>query len=566
LSLAGKQEIKIKMARVFTITEGLENLGALKTGGQGSVYKGRRVGEIFTAIKILPTPIMSETADDKNFVSFSNEVQKLKKVNEAPNPNVVKILNSGISDSGNFPFIEMEYIEGPDLGELLQPPHDPVFTIKETLKVAEHLSNALAHCHRAGVRHGDIKSNNVKFNVHTGNYILLDFGLSVMSDEQRRTSLRHAGAIEFMAPEQTQGHMFFESDVYSFGIILFELLSGSVPFPLKDSSEVARNEVVVAHMEAALPNLLEFREKNLPAGWSNEKKQAEMQVPAWLLTLISRCLEKKPEARFRNGSELHEFIHQHRIAPIAAPTSTVNEQDQQLLLRENSELKKQLAHFQNQLSIKDAELQQVRGMNFRTEDVHYPERRGISKTLFFSLLILTIGLASYAAYNLFSNRKTASETTTGTAMLTDSSQVDSTQFDQGIYQDTRDTSLSITFPDIIPDNQQNTNNQTDPGRDSTVSDQQDNTTTTTTEPDEPVVTNNDKPEDKNIPGRRYKIKGIAHLYDGPSESGRSSAMISSSATLVSLQEQDGYIYVEFSNSEGASTRAWLNKKDLELAK
>ena len=93
------------MAKVFTITEGLENMGALKTGGQGSVYKGKRIGEIITAIKILPTPIHSETAADKNFTSFQNEVQKLKKVNETPNPNVVTILHSGITESGNFPFI-----------------------------------------------------------------------------------------------------------------------------------------------------------------------------------------------------------------------------------------------------------------------------------------------------------------------------------------------------------------------------------------------------------------------------------------------------------------------------
>src|SRR6188474_425361 len=199
------------MAKVFTITEGVENLGALKSGGQGSVFKGKRIGEIITAIKILPTPIFSESGDDKNFTSFQNEVQKLKKVNEDANPNVVTITNSGITESGNFPFIEMEYIEGPDLSELLKPPHDLVFTIKETLKVAEQLSNALAHCHKVEVKHGDIKSNNVKFNVRNGNYILLDFGLSVMSDEQRRTSLRQAGAIEFMAPEQFEGHLFYES-------------------------------------------------------------------------------------------------------------------------------------------------------------------------------------------------------------------------------------------------------------------------------------------------------------------------------------------------------------------
>jgi hypothetical protein len=81
------------MAKVFTITEGLENMGALRTGGQGSVYKARRVGEIISAVKLLPTPILNESMDDKHFRDFQNEVQKLKKVNQVPNPNVVKILS-----------------------------------------------------------------------------------------------------------------------------------------------------------------------------------------------------------------------------------------------------------------------------------------------------------------------------------------------------------------------------------------------------------------------------------------------------------------------------------------
>jgi serine/threonine protein kinase len=82
-----------------------------------------------------------------------------------------------LSETGGFPFIEMEYIDGPDLGELLKEPHDPIYTIKETIKLADHLSHALAHCHRLDVKHGDIKSNNVKYNLRSGNYVLLDFGL-----------------------------------------------------------------------------------------------------------------------------------------------------------------------------------------------------------------------------------------------------------------------------------------------------------------------------------------------------------------------------------------------------
>ncbi len=296
------------MSKVFTITEGLENMGALRTGGQGSVYKGRRMGPIISAVKLLPTPIHTEDTDDKNFRSFQNEVNKLKKVNEQPNPNVVKILGSGLTESGSFPYIEMEFIEGPDLEDLLKPPHDPIFTIKEVLKLADHLANALSHCHMVGVKHGDIKSNNIKYNVHSGNYVLLDFGLAIMSDEQRRTSIRHAGAIEFMAPEQNTGVMYMPTDIYSYGIILYELLAGQVPFPLHDSGETARNAVMIAHMESAVPDVLELRRKNLPSGWPEQKRDMEMRVPKWLLTLISTCLEKDPEKRYPSGMALQEAL------------------------------------------------------------------------------------------------------------------------------------------------------------------------------------------------------------------------------------------------------------------
>src|SRR6201996_2863566 len=286
------------MGKVFTITKGLENMGALRTGGQGSVYKGRRMGPIISAVKLLPTPIHTESKEDKNYRNFLSEVEKLKKVNEIPNPNVVKILNSGITETGSFPFIEMEFIEGPDLEELLKEPNEPIFTIKETIKLADQLACALSHCHKVGVKHGDIKSNNVKFNKHTGNYVLLDFGLSVMSDEERRSSIRHAGAIEFMAPEQNQGKMLFQTDIYSYGIILYELLAGQVPFPLKDSGETSRNAVMLAHIESEVPDLLEHRRDNLPDSWSDAQKEREMQVPQWLIDLIDKCLSKSPEKRF----------------------------------------------------------------------------------------------------------------------------------------------------------------------------------------------------------------------------------------------------------------------------
>lgn len=332
------------MSKVFTIAEGLENLGALRTGGQGSVYKGRRYGPIYSAVKLIPTPIYTEDEDDKNYRNYQNEVAKLQKVNENPNPNVVKILSSGITESGSFPFIEMEYIEGPDLSELLQPPHDKIFTLRELIKVADQLACALAHCHKVGVKHGDIKSNNVKYNIYTGNYVLLDFGLAIMSEEQRRSSIRHAGAIEFMAPEQHEGKMLMQTDIYSYGVILYELLTSQVPFPLPGNGDTGRNAVMISHMEQEIPNAIKLRKANLPDSWSDEKKAQEMQVPGWFTEMLTKCLQKKPEDRFADGIELHNAIIN---GSISASTGAGGALSAIALETENTRLLEQLASFKS---------------------------------------------------------------------------------------------------------------------------------------------------------------------------------------------------------------------------
>ena len=501
------------MAKVFTIAEGLENMGALKTGGQGSVYKGRRIGEIITAVKLLPTPIYSESAADKNFIDFQNEVQKLKKVNEFPNPNVVKILNSGISESGSFPFIEMEFIEGPDLEDLLKPPHDPVFTIKETIKISEQLSNALAHCHKVEVKHGDIKSNNVKFNLHTGNYVLLDFGLAVMSDEQRRTSLRHAGAIEFMAPEQNDGAMLYQTDVYGFGIIMYELLAGRVPFPLKDKGETARNTVMVAHMEAPVPDLLELRKQNLPAIWPAEKKDHEMNVPHWLVSMIYKCLEKKPENRFANGVQLHEYICLNSTltaskTELKGTSLDALQKENQKLLEEKEQLQSILLQYQDAYGKKEQEIETLRasisnsglGANTINNRESYipsaPPRKGVSKISFVFLLLLTVGLGAFAAYTLLFKRNNSQATTS--------------------------KSSADTVADKAP-----VQNRT-------------------------VIA-------------QYKVGADrVYFYNQPNESTRRNAYLvnSEEATINALEERDGFVYTEFTNSRGQVSKGWLRKQDL----
>ncbi|MFN2457805.1 MAG: serine/threonine-protein kinase [Chitinophagaceae bacterium] len=573
------------MGKVFTITEGLENMGALKTGGQGSVYKGRRIGEVITAVKLLPTPIYSESNDDKNFTDFQNEVEKLKKVNEHPNPNVVKILSSGITETGNFPFIEMEFIEGSDLEELLKPPYDSIFTVKESIKVAEQLANALAHCHRVDVKHGDIKSNNVKFNIHSGNYVLIDFGLAIMSDEQRRTSLRHAGAIEFMAPEQSEGIMLFPSDVYSFGIILFELLAGSVPFPLKDKGETARNVVMVSHLEAPVPDLLSLRNQNMPPGWSAEKKDREIQVPQWLLNMIYKCLEKKPEARFKHGMELYEYIilnstlTANKNESSAVHMSFLQEENEKLLA-EKDQLQKLLLQYQDTSGDRDNELELLRNsIASKDEEIntlkqenadyspYYQRQRGVSKAAFFSLLFLTGMLGAFAAYSIFFKESPS---------RTASSQEDTlTTSNHQSYSDTFRQSSSTNQPlknnnrvvDTSPSNtgvreqkkderEEERKKQTDPMTFDTADAGNDEVQDSSPE-------NTAQQQNKKV--KQYRVVAErAYFHNEPDRSTRRNAFIVywNNAVIEALDEKNGFIYVVYTNHLGQISKGWLRKEDL----
>lgn len=533
------------MSKVFTITEGLENMGALRTGGQGSVYKGKRIGEIITAVKILPTPIHTENLEDKNYRNFKNEVEKLKKVNEIPNPNVVKIVNSGLTESGSFPFIEMQYIEGPDLEELLQPPHTPIFTIRETKKLAHQLANALAHCHRVGVKHGDIKSNNVKFNTDTGNYILLDFGLAIMSDEQRRSSIQHAGAVEFMAPEQHDGEMFFQTDIYSFGVILYELLAGTVPFPLNSKGETSRNAVMLSHMEKPVPDLLNLRRANLPETWTPEVQDREMEVPVWLLEVIKKCLEKNPEKRYADGTELqeailHENFDKSKMSGSQAPASgftlakSISTPD-----TSNDTIDKNGGLFAEQNSLEKS-----------------PDTMEVSKPLFISLVLLLVALGAYSAYNLFlanseqkqiiyeDSANTAKQDTAG-MNLPYQIDPDTTKINPPVKVDT--VARQAEVDTLQKEYEQQTGSVT--GKATPV--------IPTENVIEPVISSN---------GKRYRLpKKYLYFYETPNAEAVKYQVLplwTSKTKLTVLDEQNGFVQIMHTNTDGEVTKGWLNKNDL----
>jgi serine/threonine-protein kinase len=539
------------MAKVFTITEGLENLGALKSGGQGSVYKARRSDGTITAVKLLPTPVSSESAGDKNFVAFRNEVQKLRRVNEKPNEHIVDILSSGITDTGSLPYIEMEYIDGPDLEELLKPPYESIFTIEEAIKLALQMADALAHCQKMGVVHGDIKTNNIKLNRKTGKFVLLDFGLALMSDEQRRSSMRHAGAIEFMAPEQGKGQLVYGTDVYSFGVVLYEVLAGQVPFPLQGTSETARNAVMLAHMESPPPDLLNARRKNMPANWSDHKRTGEVAVPSWLLYMVDKCLAKDPDDRFVNAVALKEYIEEERRE--AAFSAGDRPRSRQRTTADKEIPVSSLVPDEARAKAVARKRKQVRRQSAK--------RKKMSPLL---LLVLFLGgsLLVYGAYKLFINpaptAKVPSETASVPEVETSSPKstpveesVDEVQREplqkkeeREVEQARREPSVDLPSEPVVKDEPAKPKPQQ-----------------SITKPPEKKV---EVPDEGTNTTAKYKVRSKAYFHNEPDESTRRAAFIVhwNNAVLEPTQEKNDFVYIVFTNHQGQTSRGWLRIKDL----
>jgi serine/threonine-protein kinase len=417
-----------------------------------------------------------------------------------------------------------------------------------------------------------------------------------MSDEQRRTSLRHAGAIEFMAPEQNQGQMLSETDVYSFGVVMFELIAGTVPFPLHDKGETARNRVMVSHMDTTPPDLLELRRQAMPESWPREKKEREMNVPMWLVSMVYRCLEKKPENRFANGMELHEYIvlnstlYNDKVELTGTDLSILQKENEKLL-REKSQLQTKVAQYQQATERREEELELMKEAVNRKEaeiselrsaapaavydTVQERERSGVSKATFYGLLVLTICLAAFAAYSLFSRNSGTVKSTLGT----DSTLITDTVGVQNVGEPKVDEEDNTAINSALEKTRQQKADsikqaQLQQKRDLLASrgGQQDKVTDSTAE-----TTDDTEQTDGNNTGANtatddagkqyYTVISRAYFHNKPDpETKREGVYIThwNNAKLTALEETNDFIYVVFKNHLGQTSKGWLRKSDLKL--
>jgi Tol biopolymer transport system component/predicted Ser/Thr protein kinase len=260
-----------------------EVLDKLGEGGMGVVYKARDTHlDRFVAIKILPPERVADPERKRRFV------QEAKAASALNHPNIITIHD--ITQESGIDFMVMEYVPGKTLDELI--PRKGM-RLNRVLKVAVQITEALAAAHAAGIVHRDLKPGNVMV-TEDGRVKVLDFGLAKLTetaatgeDEATRT-LKPAteegailGTVAYMSPEQAQGKpVDARSDIFSFGAVLYEMLSGRCAF--QGDSRMATLAAVI-------------REEPKPPG---------VDVPQELCRLVSRCLRKDPAWRFQHMDDL----------------------------------------------------------------------------------------------------------------------------------------------------------------------------------------------------------------------------------------------------------------------
>ncbi|MFH2008291.1 MAG: protein kinase [bacterium] len=268
-------------------------LQLLGGGVVGSVYLAENEGlDRQFAIKVL----RNEPEDVAAAVQRFGRVAMA--IGQVDHPNIASISDFGRLPDGRF-YLAMEYVPGIGLGETLAGTGRRLTALPRALKILDQIAAGLAAVHDAGVVHGALKPDNVLLGeslggeeqvklIETGlGRLLLDCGL-VAATELHDIILTPA----YLSPEQARGEPGdSRSDIYSFGVLAFELLTGRPPFSDEDVGEL-----LIAHLEQAPPMLRQSRSVEVP------------QVPHRLETFVMQCLEKDPAARPQRLSEVHRII------------------------------------------------------------------------------------------------------------------------------------------------------------------------------------------------------------------------------------------------------------------
>ncbi|WP_461091844.1 serine/threonine protein kinase [Spirosoma gilvum] len=251
----------------------------LGEGGMGTVYQAIDTHlERPVAVKMLHTHLVSQTSFMER---FRNEALILARLNH---PNIAVVYNF-LQDGSDY-FMAMEFVEGDSLEALIRKAGALSATV--AAEIVRQGLEGLSHAHRKGILHRDIKPANLMLTPE-GTVKLMDFGIARVIGNQRLTQVnRIVGTLEYMAPELVQGEApSAASDIYAMGILLYELLSGKLPFASR--TDYALMQAIVQEKPIALRKL-------------------NPQVPKELEAIVHKALDKNPAKRFTDAKEFQKAL------------------------------------------------------------------------------------------------------------------------------------------------------------------------------------------------------------------------------------------------------------------
>jgi serine/threonine-protein kinase len=265
-------------------------LGTLGRGGMGVVFRAKddQLDEV-VALKTLRSDVLSQ--DPTLLQRFKLEIKLARKITHK---NVLRTHDFG--EWAGTPYISMEYLEGVTLKDLQQ--RKGALPLSVGLQIAKQMCHGLAAAHAGGVVHRDIKPQNMLIIPETGDLKIMDFGIATVSNvkDDRKpedSGLTGAGVVlgtpDYIPPELGRGQPAdFRSDIYSMGVVLFELFCGRLPFT-GDSAL----QIVVHHMQKTPPS----------------PRSIKPNLPEDLEGVILRCLEKERDKRFQTVDELTDALN-----------------------------------------------------------------------------------------------------------------------------------------------------------------------------------------------------------------------------------------------------------------
>ncbi|CAM3179705.1 serine/threonine protein kinase [Lactobacillus bombicola] len=250
-------------------------IDTLGEGGMSNVYLAEDIIlQRKVAVKILRMDLQKEP---QILARFQREALA---TSELSHPNIVMVLDVG-TDYG-LPYMVMEYVDGPDLKDYIR--KNTPLDLHDVIRIMDQILSAMTLAHKHNVIHRDLKPQNILMDKR-GNIKIADFGIAVALNQNSVTQTNSAvGSVHYMSPEQTRGGLVTkQSDIYSLGIILYELITGSVPF--NGDSAVA---IALKHAQEPIPSIKEKDEK----------------VPQSLENVVLRATAKDPRLRYASAYEM----------------------------------------------------------------------------------------------------------------------------------------------------------------------------------------------------------------------------------------------------------------------